>query len=165
MASLKWNPETVINLGTNREKSYACIVLNRPLEFEREHFQHLWNNGLYHIRIYNFEFLILQFLFSISACIRVLVDGGANQWLKYVNDNNLLCDIEPPTYSTGDMDSITEESSKRLIELKCERIYTPDQDETDCTKSVIAIKPFLHLNKVRTFIQGHLSIWSTNNRT
>lgn len=75
--------------------------------------------------------------------MRVLVDGGANQWFRFIAENNLDDCIKPPHFLTGDMDSVSDESLQRLDALKCQRICTPDQDETDCTKSLIAIRPYL----------------------
>ena len=46
------------------------------------------------------------------------------------------------------MDSISDESSKRLKTMNCQLIPTPDQDETDCTKSLIAIQSYLDTQKV-----------------
>lgn len=90
----------------------------------------------------------MNFSVVFLAEIRVLVDGGANQWLKFIADHNLSECIEPPHFITGDMDSVSMESLKQLDALKCQRIYTPDQDETDCTKSLIAIRPYLQSTKV-----------------
>lgn len=77
------------------------------------------------------------------------MDGGANRWFTYIDENGLADQIKSPCYLTGDMDSITEASIKRLDALKYQKILTPDQDATDCTKSVIAIEPFLQPNNVR----------------
>lgn len=77
----------------------------------------------------------------------MLVDGGANHWFNYIMDNK-LDDIEAPHFLTGDMDSISDESSERLKALNCQRIPTPDQSDTDCTKSLIAIKLDLESKKV-----------------
>lgn len=84
--------------------------------------------------------------------MRVLVDGGANHWLKFIADNKLDGSMESPHLLTGDMDSVTEESLQRLDTLNCQRIYTPDQLETDCTKSLIAIQPYLQSTQVFFFV-------------
>lgn len=78
----------------------------------------------------------------------MVVDGGANHWFNYMDENALVDYLKAPDYSTGDMDSITKESIKRLEALKCKRICTPDQNHTDCTKSIIAIQPLLAPNNV-----------------
>lgn len=80
--------------------------------------------------------------------MRVLVDGGANHWFNFIAEHNLSECVEPPHFITGDMDSVSKESLQRLDALKCQRIYTPDQNETDCTKSLIAIRPYLQSTKV-----------------
>lgn len=87
-------------------------------------------------------------MFLISAAIRVLVDGGANEWFDFVAKNELDEFVKPPEFSIGDMDSITADSVQRLNAMKCQRIYAPDQNETDCTKSVISIRPYLKAQKV-----------------
>lgn len=87
-------------------------------------------------------------LYSISAAIRVLVDGGANHWFDFITKNQLIDCIEHPHFLTGDMDSITDASKQRLKTMNCEEIKTPDQNESDCPKSLIAIQPYLESKKV-----------------
>lgn len=77
-----------------------------------------------------------------------MVDGGANRWFDYVTKHNLQDKIEQPNFCTGDMDSITEESIERLNQMNCQRILTPEQDETDCTKSVFTMQPFFTVDNV-----------------
>lgn len=88
---------------------------------------------------------------NVAASIRVLVDGGANEWFKYITENKLEDSIEAPHFLTGDMDSITENSKNRLNVMNCKQIPTPDQNETDCTKSLITIRPYLKPAKVIVF--------------
>lgn len=143
----KWDAKTVLNVDQLDEQCYAFIVLNRPILFDPADFQRLWNKGInYDNHILNINLIV--FYLEISATLRVLVDGGANQWFKFNSQNNLDGRIEPPHLLTGDMDSVTEESLHRLDDLKCQRINTPDQMDTDCTKSLIAIKPYLESIKV-----------------
>lgn len=80
------------------------------------------------------------------------MDGGANNYFKFIDENKLSDSIEEPHYLTGDMDSITDESKKRLEAMKCQQIDTPDQDEPDCPKSLIAIRPFLETKEVNISI-------------
>lgn len=89
---------------------------------------------------------------TISATIRVLVDGGANCWFKFISENGLDERVEKPHFLTGDMDSITDESKKRLELLNCQEVPTPDQNDTDCTKAVHVIQPYLESKEV------HLSV-------
>lgn len=86
--------------------------------------------------------------FHIAATIRVLVDGGANRWFKYIDENDLNDGIEVPSYVCGDMDSISEESIERLNNMDIEIIHTPDQDDTDLTKALMVSKPFIHRHGV-----------------
>lgn len=94
---------------------------------------------------------------SFSAAIRVLVDGGANQWFNYITANKLDGLMEPPQFLTGDMDSISTESSDRLKVLNCQIIPTPDQSETDCTKSLIAIQSHAQTLKVSKSMKSNSS--------
>lgn len=86
-----------------------------------------------------------------TAAIRVLVDGGANRFFKYMEENHLTDALEGPSYACGDLDSITEESIKRLTEMNVEIIHTPDQDHTDLTKSLLVSKPFMDKLNVNVF--------------
>lgn len=79
------------------------------------------------------------------------MDGGANHWFKFIDENNLNDIIEMPHYLTGDMDSISEDSMQRLQAMNCEQIETPDQSESDCPKSLIAISPYLKSKGVNIF--------------
>lgn len=40
------------------EEPYAFIILNRPISFEAQHFQRLWNKGL--TKYYYFQYDILE---------------------------------------------------------------------------------------------------------
>lgn len=77
-----------------------------------------------------------------------MVDGGTNHWFKFIAENNLNDCIETPHFLTGDMDSISNESSERIKAMNCQRIPTPDQMDTDCTKSLGAIQSYLEPKKV-----------------
>lgn len=48
----------------------------------------------------------------------------------------MLDNLEKPSLVTGDMDSITEESIKRLTEMNVKFVNTPDQDYTDLEKAL-----------------------------
>lgn len=138
------------------EEPYAFIILNRPISFEAHDFQRLWNKGLTKqyccIQCDTLESFFFGGGNSISAAIRVLVDGGSNQWFEYIDEHKLGDSIETPHFLTGDMDSISKESSERIKAMNCQRIPTPDQMDTDCTKSLIAIQSYLEPKKVYLFI-------------
>lgn len=142
----RWNSVSILTCEPMKEP-YAFIVLNRPILFEAHHFQRIWNKGLSRKNII-FNEMISEFFYHLSATIRVLVDGGANQWFKFIEENKLDGAIERPHFLTGDMDSISDESSERLKIMNCQLIPTPDQDETDCTKSLIAIQSHLETQQV-----------------
>lgn len=77
-----------------------------------------------------------------TATIRVLVDGGGNRWLTFLD--SLKSDSRPNVriadYLTGDFDSISVASKGRLIEMGTEIVSTPNQDETDFTKALKQVK-------------------------
>lgn len=81
--------------------------------------------------------------FSIVANFRVLVDGGANRWFKFIDENDLNDSIAEPSCICGDMDSISQESIDRLTNMNIEFVHTPDQDDTDLTKALIISRPFI----------------------
>lgn len=85
-----------------------------------------------------------------AAKLRVLIDGGANRWLDFIEKNDLLGIIEKPSFVSGDMDSITAESTKRLTEMNVEFINTPDQDYTDLEKAL----QIIHQQNVFFIIQA-----------
>lgn len=85
---------------------------------------------------------------KLLASLRVVVDGGANRWLKYANNNYLNETILPPTYLTGDLDSCWPSSKQKLIEMGTKVIPTIDQNHTDFTKSLLTIQPDLILKDV-----------------
>lgn len=101
------------------------------------------------------NYLIISKLlkFLITAAIRVLVDGGANRWFKFIDENKLNDSMQKPHFSTGDMDSISEDSKQRLQAMDCERVETPDQDETDCTKALMVIRSHFESKKVKVLTQ------------
>lgn len=78
--------------------------------------------------------------FAILAAVRVLVDGGANRWLKFVSNFGKGVDIRPPDFLTGDLDSISAVTTENIMKLGCQMIGTPDQNETDFTKSLLQMK-------------------------
>lgn len=92
--------------------------------------------------------MIIHFLFLQTAAVRVLVDGGANRWLKYVSNNYLNEKISPPDYLTGDLDSCTPITQKALMKLGCQISATKDQDETDFTKTLMTLQPVFHEKNV-----------------
>lgn len=153
--SFEWHPRSVLNIDSS-DSLYACAISNRPILFDSITFQKLWNNGSYYFILncylpsllgritskssLNFiqSNLFHQFgnHFLSAAKLRVLIDGGANRWLEFIEKNDLLGVIEKPSFVSGDMDSITEESTKRLNEMNVQFINTPDQDYTDLEKAL-----------------------------
>jgi len=73
------------------------------------------------------------------------VDGGTNHWRMFLQKNSL--DLKPPDVISGDFDSITEESAHFFDSVP--KVMTPDQSETDFTKSIEVIKPIMDAMKVQ----------------
>lgn len=70
----------------------------------------------------------------------MLVDGGANRWLKFVSNFGKGVTILPPHYLTGDLDSVSSDTLQSLAKLGCQLIGTPDPSDTDFTKSILEMK-------------------------
>lgn len=132
----KWNPESLINLELQNttEDRFAVVVLNRRISVPVEVTTNLWQN----------------------AAIRCLVDGGANRWHQFLVNNNLSnSELKSPDFITGDFDSILEETMTYFKENSPESIKivnTPDQNETDFTKSLRVLKSNLDRLNVRNVI-------------
>lgn len=57
----KWQPTNVINPG-EWTKPFACIILNRPIHFEPDIFQNLWNNGMSHsMNFFSREYVFINY--------------------------------------------------------------------------------------------------------
>lgn len=76
------------------------------------------------------------------AAIRITVDGGTNRWLSWLRQHKLENKLKHPNLITGDMDSCFKDSLTFFN--KCRVIQTLDQDETDFTKSLRVLEPFIN---------------------
>lgn len=80
---------------------------------------------------------------NIAASIRLTVDGGTDQWLSWLKLNKYeSCEGAEPDLITGDMDSVSTEAVN-YFNNKSNNVsvrITPDQDETDFTKSLRVIQ-------------------------
>lgn len=77
----------------------------------------------------------------LLASIMVTVDGGTNQWLRWLRKYKLEDKLKQPNLITGDLDSCDKESIAFFNESRVVR--TVDQDETDFTKSLRVLEPFI----------------------
>jgi thiamine pyrophosphokinase len=75
------------------------------------------------------------------AAIRITVDGGTNRWLNWLRKHNLEDKLKQPNLITGDLDSCFKESIAFFSKSRV--IKTVDQDETDFTKSLRVLEPFI----------------------
>lgn len=81
------------------------------------------------------------------------MDGGTDVWLNFkksycktirVKDIDLIC---------GDFDSISDEAMAIVRSLRATTVvHTPDQDETDFSKSLIQLEPKIKESRVRTVV-------------
>lgn len=81
-------------------------------------------------------------LYGPPATIRVLVDGGGDRWLTYLDSlkTDSSRSVKAAEMLTGDFDSISDGARQRLMKMGTEIIGTPDQDETDFTKALKQVK-------------------------
>lgn len=73
--------------------------------------------------------------------VRITVDGGTNRWLSWLRQHNLEDKLRPPNLITGDLDSCHRESIAFFNKSRV--VQTIDQDETDFTKSLRVLEPFV----------------------
>lgn len=84
-----------------------------------------------------------------AASVRVLVDGGANRWLSFLeNHDNEVTTMMIPELITGDLDSVSDKSLRHFTALGTAVIETPDQNATDFTKSLIELQPYVNSHNV-----------------
>lgn len=74
------------------------------------------------------------------------MDGGADRWLTWLSEHGYdLENIKPPHLVTGDMDSISKHVLQYYVATNkiTQVLHTPDQDETDYTKSLKELQHFM----------------------
>jgi len=69
------------------------------------------------------------------------VDGGANRWLEWLQKFNLESQLKNPNLITGDLDSCRKDSLQYFAKVRV--VQTIDQDETDFTKALRVLEPFV----------------------
>ena len=151
MSDILWEPENFLNCAkTNIDNNYAVIVLNRPINADRDLIECLWRQGKFKLNWNKLKFLIsMTNKYVIDKCciivakFTVTVDGGANRWIEWLKQNDLLGKLDPPNCITGDFDSARKESLDYFQELGTEVISTPDQNDTDFTKSLMVLEPLV----------------------
>lgn len=151
MATKAWCPDEILNIDQSN-LAYAIFILNRNILLKASKFQSLWNKGnsdWKQMRLHSCQ-IEIQSHHSISASIRVVVDGGANRWINFVANNYLSETIKPPDFLTGDLDSCLPSSRKKLEELGTKTIGTFDDSETDFTKSLYEMKHIMKEKNVTT---------------
>lgn len=84
--------------------------------------------------------------------MRITVDGGTKKWLQWLTNNE--CEFKEVLYPdliTGDMDSLSKDVLNYFKKGNTKIIVTPNQDETDYTKSLRELK--IHCNAEKLQVQ------------
>ncbi|ODM91760.1 Thiamin pyrophosphokinase 1 [Orchesella cincta] len=127
-------------------QDYALMLLNRDIQLEADFFVKIWNN----------------------ASVRQVIDGGANSFFKFVNNQpgQVQASIKYPDLASGDFDSITDESMRLLKESsnQCKIILTEDQDETDFTKGLKVLHNYIHSNATSPKLKSVIVICESSGR-
>ncbi|KAK9874947.1 hypothetical protein WA026_005762 [Henosepilachna vigintioctopunctata] len=108
---------------------YGFLILNSPVKLANNTICKIWNR----------------------AKIRLLVDGGSDSWISWVNSPlQEKCDLLLPHLVTGDFDSISSEALEKFKRNKAVQvIHTPDQNETDFTKALLELEKFQKKNNIQ----------------
>lgn len=112
---LQWKPQVISSTNDNFGK-FVLVILNRRISCDREVVLSLWNR----------------------ASLKILVDGGANRWVSFLEAGNLSTSEKKylPDFITGDLDSISQAVLDHYKSQGIKIIHTPDQNETDFTKAL-----------------------------
>lgn len=156
-------PPPVVSASTtgaadDLQPAYAVVVLNRPINLPKRLALSLWNGGEYGISFHRVQLQKLQPTFRLvpsTAAQRVLVDGGANQWLRFADQQLTAGErarLHRADMLTGDMDSVTAATSAKLAASGCRIVATPDQDHTDFTKALLELRPAIAAHRIRSIV-------------
>ncbi|XP_071444078.1 thiamine pyrophosphokinase 1 [Hetaerina americana] len=111
----QWKPWIIYRPNDSNSK-FVLVILNRPITHNKEVVMSLWQR----------------------ANLKVLVDGGANQWYDFLKDHGISPNDSSfaPDFITGDFDSISQNVLNHFKVQGASVIHTPNQDETDFTKAL-----------------------------
>ncbi|GLV41215.1 uncharacterized protein CBL_04739 [Carabus blaptoides fortunei] len=122
---IDWNPWSLIS-ANHSPSCYAVVILNTQIFWKPKFLLPLWE----------------------KASLRVTVDGGTNQWYKWLQENRLqLKSVPKPDLVTGDMDSIDVKILQKMKHTTV--VLTEDQNETDFTKGLKEIIKMVDSNRVK----------------
>lgn len=81
------------------------------------------------------------------------VDGGTDVWLDFKSSYCSSIPVKDIDLITGDFDSISDEALQ-LVQMcyKDKVVCTPDQDETDFTKALRTVDPFIGNTDVKSIV-------------
>lgn len=125
------SPEVVVMLPDHKTRDWcptldnmpmantAVIVLNTDVQNPPKLVRRLWN----------------------ESWLRVTVDGGTNKWHSFIKQNT-FDDFKLPDIITGDLDSADPAIITQFVSMGSQIIHTPNQDQTDFTKSLIEVKKY-----------------------
>lgn len=143
-----WHPVNFLNCDKiKNSRNYAIVVLNRPICAERALVESLWSHGRKRQEIH---FGKIEFNFYLLASFMIAVDGGTNRWLSWLRKYKLEDKLKQPNLITGDLDSCDKESIAFFNKSRV--VQTVDQDETDFTKSLRVLEPFINELKLENVI-------------
>uniref|UniRef100_A0A0A9WIU9 Thiamin pyrophosphokinase 1 n=1 Tax=Lygus hesperus TaxID=30085 RepID=A0A0A9WIU9_LYGHE len=97
--------------------SYALMILNVPIQVPPLVVCKLWD----------------------GAVFRSTVDGGTDQWLKFLQNSKVAVTKQFPEIVSGDFDSILPETLASCRNNGCDIVETPDQNYTDFDKGLRAL--------------------------
>lgn len=85
------------------------------------------------------------------------MDGGTNRWLKYLEEIGI--DVLHDEYRkyvpdliTGDMDSCSETTIRKLKSLGSTVIETLDQNHTDFTKALVQVEQYVRSKNINVIV-------------
>ncbi|XP_065354331.1 thiamin pyrophosphokinase 1 [Calliphora vicina] len=130
----QWQPADIITQPHKVGNGHVCLVLNREIRIPQHVVTELWQN----------------------ASVRCCIDGGGNRWRQFLKlHKNIECKLKPPDMITGDFDSITEETKQYFNSKDTQYIHTPDQNATDFSKAIMAVRPILVEKHIQDIIVYH----------
>lgn len=89
----------------------------------------------------------------IPAFFRITVDGGTDIWLNFKRTYCKTISVKDVDLICGDFDSISTEAMEVIRSTRSTSVvHTPNQDETDFSKSLIELEAHIKSTSVRTVV-------------
>lgn len=87
-----------------------------------------------------------------AAFFRVTVDGGTDVWLNFKKSYCKTIPVKNVDLISGDFDSISGEAMTIAKKLQMNVVHTPDQNETDFSKSLMEVERHIKATSVRSIV-------------